>query len=95
MHKINLEEYAKHVVYYQRRLHPKMKEVVKKELIKLIKEGIIYPINDSKWVSLVYCVLKNDEITVVPNDENKLVVQHTVTGYRMCIAFRKTKQRYS
>ena len=30
MHKINLEEDAKPVVDYQRRLHPKMKEVVEK-----------------------------------------------------------------
>jgi len=43
MHKINLEENAKPVVDYQRRLHPKMKEVVRKEVIKLI-----YPIADSK-----------------------------------------------
>ena len=32
MHKINLEEDAKTVVDYQRRLHPKMKEVVRKEV---------------------------------------------------------------
>ena len=47
MHKINLEEDAKPVVDYQRRLHPKMKEVVRKEVIRLIEAGIIYPIADS------------------------------------------------
>ena len=56
MHKINLEEDAKPVVDHQRRLHPKMKEVVRKEVIKLIEAGIIYPIADSKWVSHVHCV---------------------------------------
>ncbi|KAB2612604.1 hypothetical protein D8674_034920 [Pyrus ussuriensis x Pyrus communis] len=35
----------------QRRLNPFMMEVVKKEVIKLIDVGIIYPISDSKWVS--------------------------------------------
>jgi hypothetical protein len=56
MHKISLEEDAKPVVDFQRRLHPKMKEVVRKEVIKLLEAGIIYPIADSKWVSLVHCV---------------------------------------
>ena len=41
MHKINLEEDGKPVVNYQRRLHPKMKEVVRKEVIRLIEAGII------------------------------------------------------
>ena len=55
MHKINLEEDAKPVVDYQCRLHPKMKEVVRKEVIRLMEDGIIYPIADSKWVSPVHC----------------------------------------
>jgi hypothetical protein len=36
MHKINLEEDAKPVVYYQRHLNPKLKEVVRKVVIKLL-----------------------------------------------------------
>jgi hypothetical protein len=40
-------------------------------------------------VSLVHYVPKKGEITIIPNDENELVAQHTVTGYRMCIDFRK------
>jgi hypothetical protein len=35
------------------------------------------------------CVPKKGGIIVVPNDENELVTQLTVTGYRMCIDFRK------
>ena len=71
MHKINLEEDAKPVVDFQRRLHPKMKEVVRKEVIKLLEAGIIYPVADSKWVSPVHCVAKKGGFTVVPNDENE------------------------
>jgi hypothetical protein len=48
-HKINLEEDTKPVVDYQHRLNPKLKEVVRKEVIKLLEAGIIYPIADSKW----------------------------------------------
>jgi hypothetical protein len=89
MHKINLEEDAKPIVDFQHHLHPKMKEVVRKEVIKLLEAGIIYPIADSKWVSHVHCVPKKGGMTVVPNDEYELVAQHTVVGYRMCIDFRK------
>jgi hypothetical protein len=76
-------------VDFQRRLHPKMKEVVRKEVIKLLEAGIIYPIADSKWVSHVHCVRKKGGMTVVPNDEDELVAQRTVVGYRICIGFSK------
>jgi hypothetical protein len=89
MHKINLEEDAKPIVDYQHRLNLRLKEVVRKEVIKLLKASIIYPIADSKWVSPVHCVPKKGGITVVPNDENELVAQRTVTSYRMCIDFKK------
>lgn len=35
-----------------------MKEVVKKEVVKLLDSGIIYPIADSPWVSPIHCVPK-------------------------------------
>ena len=43
-HKIKLEKDAKPVVDHQRRLNPKMKEVVRKEILKLLEAGIIYPV---------------------------------------------------
>ena len=48
-HKINLEKDAKPVIYHQQRLNPKMKEVVRKEILKLLEAGIIYPVADSQW----------------------------------------------
>ena len=53
-HKINLEEDAKLVCDHQRRLNPKMKEVIRKEILKLLEAGIIYPVADSKWVIPVH-----------------------------------------
>ena len=50
-HRIHLEEDFKPSRQPQRRLNPIMKEVVKKEVLKLLDVGIIYPIADSKWVS--------------------------------------------
>ncbi|GJY59546.1 hypothetical protein Tco_0459438 [Tanacetum coccineum] len=42
---------AKHPT--QRRVNPNIKEVVKKEVIKLLDAGLIYPSSDSPWVSPV------------------------------------------
>ncbi|KAK1606280.1 hypothetical protein QYE76_029953 [Lolium multiflorum] len=91
-HAINMEDDAKPVVEHQRRLIPKMKEVVRNEVLKLLEAGIIYPIADSRWVSLVHCVPKKGGITVVPNDNDELIPQRIVVGYRMCIDFRKVNK---
>ena len=52
-HTINLEPDAKPVVDHQRRLNPRMKDVVRTEVLKLLAAGIIYPIADSKWVTRI------------------------------------------
>ncbi|GJX08803.1 reverse transcriptase domain-containing protein, partial [Tanacetum coccineum] len=79
-HKIQLLEDKKPVVQKQRRLNPNMQEVVKKEIVKLLNTGIIYPIADSPWVSLIHCVPKKSGITVVTNEKDELVPIRTVTG---------------
>ena len=87
-----MEPDSKPVVDHQCRLNPKMKEVVTTEILKLLEAGIIYPIDDSRWVSHVHCVPKKGGITVVPNDKNELIPQRIVTGYRMVIDFRKLNE---
>ncbi|CAN6554915.1 unnamed protein product [Malus baccata var. baccata] len=89
MHHIFLEEGAKPTREAQRRLNPPMMEVVKKEIIKLLDCGVIYPISDSRWVSPVQCVPKKSGVTVVANAENELVLQRIQTGWRVCIDYRK------
>ncbi|KAK1647281.1 hypothetical protein QYE76_065086 [Lolium multiflorum] len=79
-HAINIEDGAKPVVEHQRRLIPKMKDVVRNEVLKLLEAGIIYPIADSRWVSPVHCVPKKGGITVVPNDNDELIPQRVVVG---------------
>ena len=81
-HKIKLEKDAKPVVDHQRRLNPKMKEVVRNEILKLLEAGIIYPVADSQWVSPVHCVPKKGGITVVPNDKDELIPQRMVIDFR-------------
>ena len=80
-HKINFDEGSKPIVERQRRLNPNKKEVVKKEIIKLLDARIIYPIEDSPWVSPVHCVPKKGGMTVVTNERNELVPTRTVTGW--------------
>ena len=66
-----------------------MKEVVKKEVIKWLDAGIIYPISDSSWVSPVQCMPKKGGVTVVANDNNELIPTRTVTGWRVCMDYRR------
>ncbi|KAB2606299.1 S ribonuclease [Pyrus ussuriensis x Pyrus communis] len=89
MHRILLEEEAKPSREAQRRLNPPMMEVVKKEVIKLLDCGVIYPISDSRWVSPVQVVPKKSGVTVVKNEEQELVPTRVVTGWRVCIDYRK------
>ena len=49
-----------------------MKEVVKKEVSKLLDVGVIYPIADSKWVSPTQVVPKKFGVTLVENEHNEL-----------------------
>ncbi|GJX98084.1 reverse transcriptase domain-containing protein [Tanacetum coccineum] len=60
-HKIQLFDDKKPVVQKQRMLNPNMQEVVKKEIVKLLDTGIIYPTADSPWVSPIHCVPKKGE----------------------------------
>ncbi|GJY59304.1 reverse transcriptase domain-containing protein [Tanacetum coccineum] len=59
-HKILMEDDFKPAVQHQRMVNPKIHEVIKKEVIKLLDVGLIYPISDSLWVSPVHCVPKRE-----------------------------------
>nr|GEV67776.1 reverse transcriptase domain-containing protein [Tanacetum cinerariifolium] len=48
-HKILMEDDFKPMVQSQRMVNPKIHEVIKKEVIKLLDAGLIYPISDSPW----------------------------------------------
>ena len=84
-----MEESYKPIVQPQRRLNPNMHEIVKKEVLKLLDAGIIYPILDSTWVSPVQCVPKKGGMIVVTNEQNELIPTRTVTGWRVCMDYRK------
>ncbi|GJT54544.1 reverse transcriptase domain-containing protein [Tanacetum coccineum] len=87
-----MEEDYKPIVQSQRRVNPKIHEVIKKEVIKLLDAGMIYPISDSLWVSPVHCVPKKGGITVVANEDNELIPTRLVTGWRVYINYRKLNE---
>jgi len=64
----------------QQRLNNAMREVVKKEVLKLLHAGIIYLIPHSERESLVQVVPKEGGMTVVENNKNKLVAQRIIMG---------------
>ena len=66
-----------------------MKEVVKKEVLKLLDVGVIYLIADSKWVSPTQVVPKKSGVTMVANEHNELIPTRVTTGWRVCIDYRK------
>nr|GEU83354.1 reverse transcriptase domain-containing protein [Tanacetum cinerariifolium] len=91
-HKILMEEDFKPVVQHQRRVNPKIHDVIKQEVIKLLEAGLIYPISDSLWVSPVHCVPKKGGFTVVENEDNELIPTRLVTGWRVYIDYHKLNE---
>ena len=89
MHRILLEDGHKPSVEAQRRLNPTIKEVVRKEVLKWLDTRVIYPISDSAWVSPVQVVPNKGGTTVIKTENNILLPSRTVTGWRICIDYRK------
>nr|GEY46534.1 reverse transcriptase domain-containing protein [Tanacetum cinerariifolium] len=48
-HKILIEDDFEPTVQHQRRVNPQIYDVIKKEVLKLLDAGLIYPISDSPW----------------------------------------------
>nr|GEZ68030.1 reverse transcriptase domain-containing protein [Tanacetum cinerariifolium] len=91
-HKILMEEDFKPTVQHQRRVNPKIYDVIKQKVIKLLEAGLIYPISDSPWVSTMHCVPKKGGFTVVENEDNELIPTRLVTGWHVCIDYRKLNE---
>ena len=88
-HRIHLEEDVKPSMKPQHRLNPVMKEVVKKEVLKLLDVGVIFPIANNKWVSPTQVVPKKFGVTVEANEHNEFIPTRVTTSWRVCIDYRK------
>ncbi|XP_076954068.1 uncharacterized protein LOC143628333 [Bidens hawaiensis] len=73
----------------QRRLNPNMPEVVKKEVLKWLNAGIIFPISDSTWVSPTQTFPKKAGIQITRNERGEKITNRPVTGWRICVDYRK------
>jgi hypothetical protein len=71
-HRIPMEQDRKPVREHQRQLNNATREVVK-EVLKLLKARVIYPISDSEWVSRVQVVPKKGGMTIIHNEKNELI----------------------
>ena len=89
MHRILLDDGHKPSMEVQRRLNLTMKKVVRKEVLKWLDAGVIYPIRDSSCVSPVQVVPKKGGTTVIRTENNALLPSRTITGWRICIDYRK------
>ncbi|GJW87650.1 reverse transcriptase domain-containing protein [Tanacetum coccineum] len=95
-HKILMEENAKPVVQHQRRVNPKIHEVIKQEVIKLLDAGLIYPISDSPWMlerlagNEYYCFLDGFsgyfQIPIDPLDQEKTTFTCPLRGHLPIVA---------
>nr|GEZ70538.1 reverse transcriptase domain-containing protein [Tanacetum cinerariifolium] len=91
-HKILMEEDFKPAVQHQRRVNPKIYDVIKNEVLKLLDAGLIYPTSDSPWVSPVHYVPKKDGFTVIENEENELILILLVMGWHVYIDYQKLNE---
>nr|GEY04924.1 reverse transcriptase domain-containing protein [Tanacetum cinerariifolium] len=90
--KILMEDDFKPMVQHQRRVNPKIHDVIKNEVLKLLDAGLIYLISDSPWVSPVHCVPKKGGFTIVESEENELILTHLVTRWCVCIDYRNLNE---
>ncbi|RDY10500.1 Retrovirus-related Pol polyprotein from transposon 17.6, partial [Mucuna pruriens] len=92
MHRILMEEEVKPIRQQQRRLNLTLLDVVKKEVTKLLAAGIIYPISNSQWVSLVQVVPKKSGMTVMKIQQDELVPMRIQNSWRVYIDYRRLNQ---
>jgi hypothetical protein len=68
-----MEQDHKPIREHERQLTSAIREVVNKEVMKLLKVGVIYPISDGEWVSPVQVVLKKGGMTIIHIEKNELI----------------------
>nr|GEX31364.1 reverse transcriptase domain-containing protein [Tanacetum cinerariifolium] len=80
-HKILMEDDFEPAVQHQRRINPKIHDVIKKEVLKLLDVGLIYHISDSPWRLVgneYYCFLDGFsgyfQIPLDPKDQEKTTI---------------------
>nr|GEX52269.1 protein NYNRIN-like [Tanacetum cinerariifolium] len=97
-HKTLMEDKFKPSFQPQRRVNPNIKEVVKKEVIKLLDAGLIYPISDSPWHK-AYWPIKNCNLKLTKAGANRLLQINELDEIRLdvyesSISYRERTKRW-
>ncbi|GJW43347.1 reverse transcriptase domain-containing protein [Tanacetum coccineum] len=84
---LELKDLPSHLEYAFLEGDDKLPVIIAKNMKDEDKTALIKVLNP--WVSPVHCVPKKGGITVVKNEENELIPTRLVTGWRVCIDYRK------
>ncbi|GJZ32924.1 reverse transcriptase domain-containing protein [Tanacetum coccineum] len=71
------------------RLKPKVQDLVKAEIVKLLDVGVNLRYLKLSLDKSDTCRSKKGDMTVITNEKNELVPTRTITGWRVCIDYRK------
>ena len=69
-----------------------MQEVIRSEVLKLLQDGIIYPIFNSTWMSPTQVVPEKLGVTTVCNEKGEEVPTCLTTGWTICIDYRRLNE---
>lgn len=89
MHRVHLEDGHFLSIKPQRRLNPHIKDIVKEDILKILKIGIIYSISDSTWVSKIHVVSRKGGVTIVEGDNGEIILTCMTTEWHVCIEYKK------
>ncbi|GJR66933.1 reverse transcriptase domain-containing protein [Tanacetum coccineum] len=89
-HKIIMEDDFTPAVQHQRRVNPKIHDVIKKEVEKLLDARLIYPISDSPWISKNGIEVDKAKVDMIA----KLPDPTTVKGIRSFLGHAGFYQRF-
>nr|GEV87393.1 reverse transcriptase domain-containing protein [Tanacetum cinerariifolium] len=92
-HKILMEDDFKPAVQHQRRVNLKIREVIRKEVLKLLDAGLIYPISNSPWVNPVHCVPKKEKSHFMVKEG--IVLSHKISKNGIEVPSRDYSGRFS
>nr|GEY10687.1 reverse transcriptase domain-containing protein [Tanacetum cinerariifolium] len=87
---VELKDLPPHLEYAILEGDDKFPVIIAKHLSDEEKTALIMVLNP--WVSLVHCVSKKGGFTVVKNEVNELIPTRLVTGWRVCIDYRKLNE---